>query len=79
MHTSTLSQRGQASIPSAVRKGLSLKKGDKIIFEHLDDGRYAISKLPLVDRGWTDLLASSFHDELSSKEDDEFFAYLKEK
>jgi AbrB family looped-hinge helix DNA binding protein len=36
MLISTLTSKGQATIPSEVRKSLQLKAGDKVIFEIID-------------------------------------------
>lgn len=78
MHSSTLSERGQATIPAAVRAALSLHKGDKIIYEPLDDDRWVLRKMPSADKEWAAVLAASLHEELSSEADDAFFAYLTE-
>jgi len=78
MHSSTLSERGQATIPAAVRADLSLHKGDTIIYEPLGEGRWALRKMPPADKAWAALLAARLHDELSSEADDAFFAHLEE-
>lgn len=42
MTTSTLTSKGQTTIPKAVRRHLGLKPGDKIRFLVEDDGRVVI-------------------------------------
>ncbi len=42
MATSTLTSKGQTTIPKAVRRHLGLKPGDKIRFLVEDDGRVVI-------------------------------------
>ncbi len=39
---STLTTKGQITLPKAIRIALQLKSGDKIIFEILEDGTYAL-------------------------------------
>ncbi len=42
MSTSTLTSKGQTTIPKAVRRHLGLKPGDKIRFLVEDDGRVVV-------------------------------------
>lgn len=37
IHTSKISTKGQATIPSTIRKLLGLSAGDEMLFEHRDD------------------------------------------
>ena len=39
---STITSKGQITLPKAMRDALNLETGDKLIFEELEDGRYAI-------------------------------------
>ena len=39
---STLTTKGQITLPKAVRTALHLKTGDKVIFEILEDGTYIL-------------------------------------
>lgn len=38
----TLTSKGQITIPKAIRDGLDLRNGDKIVFDPLDDGSYVL-------------------------------------
>jgi AbrB family looped-hinge helix DNA binding protein len=40
MSTSTLTAKGQITIPAEIRQRLSLSAGDKVHFVQLDDGSY---------------------------------------
>ena len=39
---STLTTKGQITLPKALRSALHLKSGDKVIFEILEDGVYVL-------------------------------------
>jgi AbrB family looped-hinge helix DNA binding protein len=39
---STLTTKGQITLPKALRAALHLKSGDKIVFEILEDGSYVL-------------------------------------
>ena len=39
---STITTKGQITLPKALRDQLNLKAGDKIVFEQQDDGTYAL-------------------------------------
>ncbi len=39
---STLTTKGQITLPKALRAALHLKSGDKVIFETLEDGTYIL-------------------------------------
>ena len=39
---STLTTKGQITLPKALRAALHLKSGDKVIFEILEDGAYVL-------------------------------------
>lgn len=40
--SSTLTSKGQLTLPKDIRDDLKLKAGDKVFFEQLDDGAYTI-------------------------------------
>lgn len=42
----TVTERGQTTIPLAVRKMLNLNKGDQVVFRALSDGSVVIAKKP---------------------------------
>lgn len=46
-HTSTVTQKGQATIPLAVRKALGLKPGDRVLFR-VSDGRVELLPSPMT-------------------------------
>jgi len=37
MHSSTLTSKGQVTVPSELRQALGLRPGDTVIFESIDD------------------------------------------
>ena len=39
---STLTTKGQLTLPKAIRNSLNLKSGDKVIFEENEDGTYTL-------------------------------------
>jgi len=71
MKLSTLTQKGQATIPLEVRKKLDLHPGDKIGFE-VTDGEVVIRKICAFDYEYHQALSGTLS-EWSSKEDDEAY------
>ena len=47
--SSTLSKKGQTTIPQEVRVLLNLKEGDLIVFELKDDGQVLLKKSPSLE------------------------------
>jgi len=47
MHQSTLTTKGQTTIPREIRKLLGLKENDRILYE-VEDGKVAIKPAPSV-------------------------------
>ncbi len=47
MHHSTLTTKGQTTIPREIRKLLGLRENDRILYE-VEDGKVAIKPAPLV-------------------------------
>ena len=50
---STLSVKGQTTIPSAVRKRLGLEPGDTLRYEVTADGTVRLRKARTIDLAWT--------------------------
>lgn len=71
MNISTITQKGQATIPAKVRKKLDLHPGDKIGFEIID-GQVILKKISAFDYEYHQALAGTLS-EWSSKEDDEAY------
>lgn len=46
-HTSTVTQKGQATIPLAVRKALGIKPGDRVLFR-VSEGRVELLPSPMT-------------------------------
>ena len=63
--TSTITSKGQITVPKRVRESLGIREGDMLIFELAND-RAVIRKVPLVDLEWAKALQST----LSEWEDD---------
>jgi antitoxin PrlF len=68
---STLTQKGQATIPAPVRKKLDLNAGDKIMFEIADD-KVFIHKVQPFDFAHHQALTGTLS-EWASDEDDEAY------
>lgn len=71
MKLTTLTQKGQATIPLEIRKVLDLHPGDKIGFEVID-GDVIVRKISAFDYAYHHALAGTLS-EWSSKEDDEAY------
>lgn len=71
MNITTLTQKGQATIPALIRKQLDLHPGDKIGFE-VTDGEVIIRKIQGFDYAYHQTLSKTLS-EWSSKEDDEAY------
>lgn len=76
MEISTLTEKGQATIPAKFRKALGLKPKDSILFEQLESGEIVIRPLPRDKKDWGRFLGHALQDELSSKADDEAYGDL---
>lgn len=71
---SRLTSKGQATIPSEIRKKLGLRAGDTIAFE-IKKNAVVISKLDRLDAGFLRLATSAF-DDWNAPEADEAFKDL---
>lgn len=74
MLISTLTTKGQATIPAEVRKMLSLKSGDKVIFEIVDH-KAVLRKAQPFDFHYHEALSLTLS-EWDSAEDDEAYRDL---
>ncbi|MBP6918406.1 MAG: AbrB/MazE/SpoVT family DNA-binding domain-containing protein [Legionellaceae bacterium] len=74
MLTSTLTSKGQATIPSEIRKNLDLHAGDKVVFEIIDH-QVIIRKITPFDHVYHAGLAATLS-EWGSAEDDEAYRDL---
>lgn len=72
MKISTITQKGQATIPLEVRKKLDLHAGDKIVFDMVE-GNVVMRKLRPFDIQYHSALSKTLADEWNSKEDDEAY------
>ena len=50
MHESTLTIKGQTTLPKDIREGLNLSPGDRIRYVMLDDGQVRLLKVGSVQR-----------------------------
>ena len=71
MRLTTVTQKGQATIPLEIRQQLKLRPGDKIGFE-VTDGNVIIRKIQAFDYEYHQALSHTLS-EWSSKEDDEAY------
>lgn len=74
MHISTLTSKGQATIPAEVRKSLALKAGDKVTFEIIDH-KVILQKAQPFDYQYHNALSQTLS-EWDSPEDDEAYRDL---
>lgn len=72
LSNSTITQKGQATIPIEIRNELDLQPGDKIVFEIIREGEVVIKKLKPFDYDYHRNLSNTLS-EWNSKEDDEAF------
>lgn len=70
----SVTQKGQATIPAKVRTALSIKPGDQVVFEFVK-GKIMIRKAEPFDLEYHRSLASTLS-EWDSKEDDEAYGDL---
>lgn len=71
LHVSTLTQKGQTTIPADIRHALDLQAGDKIEFEVFEN-QVILKKMRSIDYEYHRTLAGSLS-EWNSPEDDEAF------
>lgn len=74
LHVSTLTQKGQTTIPADIRHELGLQAGDKLEFE-IFDGQVILKKLQPIDYEYHRALTVNLS-EWNSKDDDEAFNAL---
>lgn len=66
---STLSQKGQTTIPQAVRETLGVKEGDVIQYE-VEGEMVRLRKLERIDTEWTKALETTLSEWKGSGDDD---------
>ena len=71
MNISTITQKGQATIPASVRKKLGLHPGDKISFE-ITDGEVILRKMQAFDYEYHRSLSNTLS-EWSSEDDEDAY------
>lgn len=76
MEITTITEKGQATIPAKFRKEMGLKPGDRVIFQKLDNGDIVIKPVPLKDKDWNRFIAHTLKDELNSSADDAAYGDL---
>lgn len=74
MRFSTLTSKGQATIPLEIRKQLDLQEGDKVVFEVIE-GNVILRKLRPFDYEYHHALSKTLS-EWNSREDDEAYEDL---
>lgn len=74
MKWSTVTSKGQATIPAGIRKHLGLHVGDRVIFEVVKDA-VVIRRMQAFDYEYHQALAKTLS-EWDSKEDDEAYGDL---
>ncbi len=67
---STLSSKGQTTIPGAVRKRLGLEPGDTVRFEVTAEGIVQLKKAHKVDFGWAQAIEGTLSEWMGEADDD---------
>jgi antitoxin PrlF len=67
---STLSVKGQTTIPGQVRKRLGLEPGDVIRYEFAPDGTVSLRKARKVDRAWARAIEATLTEWQGDADDD---------
>jgi AbrB family looped-hinge helix DNA binding protein len=70
---STVSSKGQTTIPVEVRKSLDLHSGDTILFEFDDNGKVSLRKVPIEDeaRDYLKFIEMTLAPEWGTDDDDD--------
>ncbi len=76
MDISSVTEKGQATIPVAVRNHLGIKKGDKVAFDIDKNGKVRIKKAPSIDISRLTVVEQCLAEEWLSDEDEEAFKDL---
>lgn len=74
MPISTLTSKGQATIPAEIRKSLKLRAGDKVVFEIINE-QVIVRKITPFDHAYHAGLTATLN-EWNSPEDDEAYRDL---
>ena len=69
-HESTLSAKGQTTIPGAVRKLLGLKPGDTLRYEMAADGSVQLRKARKIDLAWARAIETTLTEWHGEADDD---------
>jgi antitoxin PrlF len=75
LESSTLTSKGQTTIPAAIRKALALSAGDEIVFQ-IEDDHAIIRRARPLDVEYLRAVQASFSSEWDSPEDDEAYRDL---
>ena len=68
MDISSVTEKGQATIPAAIRRHLGIKKGDKVAFR-IERGKAVLQKVEPIDWGYLKLAEDTLKEEWLSPED----------
>ena len=69
--TSSLSSKGQTTLPVEIRKKLNIKQGDLIQYEVSEDGTYIrLFKVKSVDLTWAKAIENTLTEWKGSEDDD---------
>ena len=72
LKSSTISKKGQTTIPQEIRERLNLKEGDLVVFELKKDGQVLLKKAPSTDDiAYLKLIEQSLAPEWMSDDDDD--------
>jgi len=70
-HVSRITSKGQATIPSAIRKRLKLNAGDRVVYEVVDD-RVIVRKARAEDDSFARLQENAFSEWLSDSDEEAY-------
>jgi antitoxin PrlF len=75
MLASTLTIKGQTTIPAEIRHALGLKPGDHLAFE-VEDGKIILTKIAPFEKAWHEALSQTLAEEWLSPEDESAYRDL---
>lgn len=76
MDITTVTEKGQATIPMKFRKALGIKPRDRILFEQNDDGALILRPMPAAFDEWGAIISKTLDEELSCPADEDAFGDL---
>lgn len=71
MNISTLTSKGQTTIPAELRNALGLKAGDSVFFE-LENDHLILTKIETFDKPWHQTISKTLSEWASSEDEEDY-------